>query len=135
MKRRNAYEKWRDKKYPKETQRLIDGFAGADGTADETGRAFRAGVPGGLESLRPALADVRGKPLRNGGERMTLTIKDKPNGDIKLLVAGQFYFEWRPNAKEVFVHSNDGSLVYSNKVASVSVELSGIYVYEREEKE
>ena len=43
MKRRNAYEKWRDKKYPKETQRLIDGFAGADGTADETERAFRAG--------------------------------------------------------------------------------------------
>lgn len=66
---------------------------------------------------------------------MTLTIKDKPNGDIKLLVAGQFYFEWRPNAKEVFVHSNDGSLVYSNKVASVSVELNGIYVYEHEEFE
>jgi hypothetical protein len=43
MKRRNAYEKWRDKKYPKETQRLIDGFAGAGGTADETERAFRAG--------------------------------------------------------------------------------------------
>ena len=43
MKRRNAYEKWRDKKYPKETQRLIDGFAGADKTADETERAFRAG--------------------------------------------------------------------------------------------
>lgn len=64
---------------------------------------------------------------------MTLTIKDKPNGDVKLLVAGQFYFEWRPNTKEVFVRSNDGSLVYNSKVANVSVELSGIYVYEHEE--
>lgn len=62
---------------------------------------------------------------------MTLTIKDKPNGDVKLLVAGQFYFEWRPNTKEVFVRSNDSSLVYTNKVAGVSVELSGIYVYEQ----
>ena len=66
---------------------------------------------------------------------MTLTIKDKPNGDIKLLVAGQFYFEWRPNAKEVFVHSNDGSLVYSNKVAGVSVNPDSICVYEHEEQE
>lgn len=66
---------------------------------------------------------------------MTLTIKDKPNGDVKLLVAGQFYFEWRPDAKEVFVRLNDGSLVYNNKVTSVSVELSGIYVYEHEEFE
>ena len=30
MKRRNAYEKWVDKKYATETQWLIDGFAGAD---------------------------------------------------------------------------------------------------------
>lgn len=66
---------------------------------------------------------------------MTLTIKDKPNGDVKLLVAGQFYFEWRPNTKEVFVRSSDGSLVYNNKVTSVSVELSGIYVYEHAEFE
>ena len=66
---------------------------------------------------------------------MTLTIKDKPNGDVKLLVAGQFYFEWRPNTKEVFVRSNDGSLVYNNKIANVSVELSDIYMYEHEEFE
>lgn len=66
---------------------------------------------------------------------MTLVIKDKPNGDVKLLVAGQFYFEWRPSTKEVFVRSNDGSLVYTNKVTGVSVELSGIVVYEHEEFE
>lgn len=65
---------------------------------------------------------------------MTLTIKDKPNGDIKLLVAGQFYFEWRPNTKEVFVRANDGSLTYNNKVAIVLEELSSIYVYEQSEE-
>lgn len=64
---------------------------------------------------------------------MTLTIKDKPNGDTKLLVAGQFYFEWRPSAREVFVHSNDGSLVYNGKVASVATGTEDIYVYEHEE--
>lgn len=66
---------------------------------------------------------------------MTLTIKDKPNGDTKLLVAGQFYFEWRPSAREVFVHSNDGSLVYNHKVADVAVNSDSVCVYEHEEFE
>lgn len=66
---------------------------------------------------------------------MTLTIKDKPNGDVKLLIAGQFYFEWRPNTKEVFVRSNDGSLVYNHKVADVAVNSDSVCVYEHEEFE
>ena len=43
MKRRNAFQKWRDKKFPKEMQAKIDGFANAPDVADELERVFRAG--------------------------------------------------------------------------------------------
>jgi hypothetical protein len=43
MKRRSAFQKWRDKKFPKEIQAKIDGFANAPDVADELERVFRAG--------------------------------------------------------------------------------------------
>lgn len=43
MKRRSAFQKWRDKKFPKEIQAKIDGFANAPDEADECERLFRAG--------------------------------------------------------------------------------------------
>lgn len=43
MKRRSAFQKWRDKKFPKEMQAEIDGFANAPDEADELERVFRAG--------------------------------------------------------------------------------------------
>lgn len=43
MKRRSAFQKWRDKKFPKEIQAKIDGFANAPDVADEFERVFRAG--------------------------------------------------------------------------------------------
>ena len=41
--KRNAYEKWRDKKLPKNIQAAVDGFANSPLLADERERAFRAG--------------------------------------------------------------------------------------------
>lgn len=41
--KRSAYEKWRDKKLPKDVQLRADGFANADESADGRERAFRAG--------------------------------------------------------------------------------------------
>ena len=43
MKRRSAFQKWRDKKFPKQMQERIDGFANAPDVADERERLFRAG--------------------------------------------------------------------------------------------
>lgn len=42
-KRKNQYEKWREKKLPKDVQAEVDGFANADKSADGFERAFRAG--------------------------------------------------------------------------------------------
>lgn len=40
---RSAFQKWRDKKLPKEMQERIDSFANAPVGADELERVFRAG--------------------------------------------------------------------------------------------